>query len=59
MIIPAILEHDFEEVKNKISQLEEVATQIHIDIVDESFASVTTIMELLLSRSKNVTVIIL
>lgn len=45
MIIPAILEKDFEEIKRKIALFENEARFFHIDVADGSFVPNTTFLE--------------
>ncbi|HSX39298.1 MAG TPA: hypothetical protein VLI92_01785 [Candidatus Saccharimonadales bacterium] len=46
MIVPAILETDFEEIRTKILQVENVATLVHIDVADGKFVDSTTCMDI-------------
>lgn len=45
MIIPAILEKDFEEIKKKIALLKNEARFFHIDVADGAFVPNTTFLE--------------
>lgn len=44
-VIPGILEKDWGEIERKIELVKSFASAIHIDIIDEKFASNTTFMD--------------
>lgn len=46
MIIPAIFEKDFEEIENKIKQIEEVTKRIQIDVADGKLVNGVTFLDI-------------
>lgn len=51
MIIPAVLDKNFEEVKRKVSLVDKEATKIHVDVAEKPFVDNETFLDLDLVNS--------